>query len=388
MIDWKIFNKEISRRQFCRMCFNLGVGLAVSPLILDLFNKNVEADEGGIGFINKKEAMYYEKIDEKTIQCHLCSRNCVLSDGMTGFCRVRAPQGGKHYSLVYANPTAVHVDPIEKKPLFHFLPATTAFSIATAGCNFRCKYCQNWQISQFSPEETNNYYLPPQGVVDKAVEYKCRTIAYTYTEPSVFYEYMLDTAKLAKIRGIKNMYHSNGSLNPEPAEELSLYLDAADIDLKAFDQEFYGSVCEGYLETVLNTLKILRKNNVWVEITTLVVPTLNDDMGRIKQMCIWIKENLGEDTPLHFSRFHPQYKLMNLPATPVSTLEKAREVAMVTGLNFVYIGNVPGHLAESTYCPRCKKPVIRRVGYAILEINLDSQGRSKCCNYSIAGVWS
>jgi pyruvate formate lyase activating enzyme len=306
---------------------------------------------------------------------------------MKGFCRARAPQDGVHYSLVYANPTAVHGDPIEKKPLFHFLPATTAFSIATAGCNFRCKYCQNWQISQFSPQETDNYYLLPQDVVKQAIGYKCPTVAYTYTEPSIFYEYMLDTAKLAKIQGLRNMYHSNGSLNPEPVGQLALYLDAADIDLKGFNQDFYSNVCEGYLETILNTLKILKKNNVWIEITNLVVPTLNDEMSEIKDMCAWINDNLGKDTPLHFSRFTPQYKLTNLPATPVSTLEKAREVAMNAGLNFVYIGNLPGHLAESTYCPKCKKPVIRRVGYTILEINLDSQGKSKCCNYPIAGVW-
>ncbi|MDD5005043.1 MAG: AmmeMemoRadiSam system radical SAM enzyme [Candidatus Omnitrophica bacterium] len=389
-MKWNLFNKQMSRRQFCKLCLYSGATMAVSPLIMDLFNTSVQANENnaGMGFINTKEAMYYEKIDEKTIQCHLCPRNCVLSDGMRGFCRAREPKGGKHYSLVYGNPTAVHVDPIEKKPLFHFLPATTAFSIATAGCNFRCKYCQNWQISQYGPEETVNDYMPPEDVARQAKSYNCPTIAYTYTEPSIFYEYMLDTAKIAKIQGIRNMYHSNGSLNPEPAEELSLYLDAADIDLKGFTQEFYSSVCEGYLEAVLNTLKILKKNKVWLEITNLVIPTLNDDFGEIREMCVWIKENLGPDTPVHFSRFVPQYKLTNLYATPVSTIEKAREIAMAAGLNFVYIGNVPGNLAESTYCPKCKKPVIRRVGYAVLEINLDSQGRSKCCGYPIPGVWS
>jgi len=389
-MKWDMSSKELSRRDFCRLCIYCGVGLVASPLLMDLFKADVEAREekGGVGFINRREAMFYKKLDEKTIQCTLCPRNCILSDGMLGFCRVRQPKDGKHYSLVYGNPTAVHVDPIEKKPLFHFLPATSAFSIATAGCNFRCKFCQNWQISQSSPEETTNYYLPPEDVVKKAIEYKCPTIAYTYTEPSVFYEYMLDTAKIAKIYGVKNMYHSNGSLNPEPAEEISLYLDAADIDLKGFDQEFYSKACEGHLDTVLNTLKILKKNGVWIEITNLVIPTLNDDLGKIKEMSIWIKDNLGPDTPIHFARFHPQYKLRNLHSTPVSTLEGAREIAMDIGLNYVYVGNVPGHMAESTYCPKCNKPVIRRVGYTILEINLDSQGRSKCCNYPIAGVWS
>lgn len=389
-MDCNFLDRRLSRREFFKTCVKCAAGLTVAPVLLDLFRLNAEAQQQneGIGFINKKEALFYKKIDEKTIQCMLCSRNCVLSDGMWGFCKARKPQGGKHYSLVYGNPTAVHVDPIEKKPLFHFLPATTAFSIATAGCNFRCKYCQNWQISQFSPGETINIYLPPGEVVKNAKENNCQTIAYTYTEPSIFYEYMLDTAKLAKIEGVKNMYHSNGSLNPEPAEELALYLDAADIDLKGFTQEFYSEVTEGYLETVLNTLKILKRKNVWLEITTLIVPTLNDDLAKIKEMAIWIKENLGTDTPIHFSRFQPQYKLTNLYPTPVSTLEKAREVSMSVGLNYVYIGNVPGHLAESTFCPKCKKPVIRRVGYSILEINLDSHGKSKCCQYPIAGVWS
>lgn len=386
----KTFGKKLSRREFCRLCVYLGAGLAASPLLANLFKKNAFAQErkGGTGFIDLKEAMFYEKIDGRTVKCTLCPRNCVLTDGMLGFCRARRPSNGKHYSLVYGNPTAIHVDPIEKKPLFHFLPSTNAFSIATAGCNFRCKYCQNWQISQFSPEETRNYFLPPEEVVKKSLEYKCPTIAYTYTEPAIFYEYMLDASKIAKNHGLRNMFHSNGSLNAEPAEELADYLDGANIDLKGFTQEFYSKISEGYLETVLNTLKILRKKGVWVEITTLVVPTFNDDLNELREMSIWVKENLGPDTPIHFSRFHPQYKLRNLSSTPVSTLEKAREIAMGVGLNYIYIGNVPGHVAESTYCPKCKKAVILRRGYSILEINLKSQGRCKYCDNPIAGVWS
>lgn len=384
------FNKKISRNKFCKLCLYCGLGLAASPSLIDLFKVQAQAEEekGGIGFINKREAMFYEKRGDKTIQCHLCPRNCVLSDGMKGFCRAREPKDGKHYSLVYGNPASVNIDPMEKKPLFHFLPATTAFSIATAGCNFRCKFCQNWQISQSPPDETVNYYLPPEAVVNKAIENQCQTIAYTYSEPSIFYEYMYDTSKIAKIKGVRNIYHSNGSLNPQPVEEIANYLDAANIDLKGFTQEFYSKIPEGYLETVLNTLKILRRKGVWVEITNLVIPTLNDDLANIKEMAVWIKENLGPDTPLHFSRFHPQYKLINLPPTPVSALEKARDVAMSVGLNFVYIGNVQGHLGESTYCPKCKKAVIRRVGYTVLEINLDDKGISKCCGQKIPGVWA
>lgn len=384
----KIGFKKISRRKFCKICFLSGASLAVSPLLIDLLKSSAQAAEkkGGLGFINPREAMFYTKLDKKTIQCQLCPRYCTLKNGMRGICRAREPRDGKHYSLVYANPTAIHIDPIEKKPLFHFLPATSAFSIATAGCNFRCKYCQNWEISQFKPEETVNHYLPPEEVVKKAIQYNCLTIAYTYTEPSIFYEYMLDTAKIAKIKGVKNIYHSNGSLNPEPAQQLAVYLDGANIDLKGFSQDFYSEVSQGYLETVLNTLKTLKKNKVHVEITNLLVPPLNDDMVMIKEMCAWIRDELGKDVPLHFSRFHPTYKLKNLTPTPVKTLEEARNIALGEGLEYVYIGNVPGHEAENTYCPKDNKVVIRRIGYRVIENNI-VDGKCKFCGTRIPGVW-
>ena len=383
-----LFKRKLSRRDFCKLCVYSSAGLALSPLLVDWFKKTAFASEkkGGMGFINSKEAMYYEKIDEDTIQCHLCPRNCVLKNGMRGFCRAREPREGKHYSLVYGNPTAVHIDPIEKKPLFHFLPGTTAFSIATAGCNFRCKYCQNWEISQFPPEETFNYYLAPEEIVDKTTSSGCLTIAYTYTEPSIFYEYMLDTAKIAKTKGIRNIYHSNGSLNPEPVEELSLYLDAANIDLKGFTQEFYSKISEGYLDTVLNTLKILKKNRVHVEITNLVIPSYNDDIETVRKMCQWIRDELGGDVPIHFSRFYPTFRLKNVAPTPVKTLEKIRNVALQEGLQYVYIGNVAGHEAESTYCPNDKKVLIKRIGYRIIENNIIN-GKCKFCGKDIPGVW-
>jgi pyruvate formate lyase activating enzyme len=381
--------KRISRREFCKLCLLSGASLIISPTVIGLLKKVAQAAEekGGTGFVNTKEAMFYEKLDKDTIQCHLCPRNCTLKNGMRGFCRVREPRDGKHYTLVYGNPTAVHVDPIEKKPLFHFLPATLAFSIATAGCNFRCKNCQNWQISQFPPEETYNQYLPPKAVVDAAIKSECPTIAYTYTEPTVFYEYMLDTAKIAKAHGIRNIFHSNGSLNPKPAEELALYLDGANIDLKGFTQEFYSKIPEGNLETVLNTIKVLKRNRVHVEITSLVIPSLNDDMNTIKKMCKWIRDEVGKETPLHFSRFYPTYKLKNLSPTPVKTLEDARMVAMQEGLQYVYIGNVAGHEWENTYCPRDGKVLIRRIGYYVLENNVVN-GKCKFCGFDIPGVWS
>jgi len=390
IMEKDFLQSTMSRREFGKWCLRCGLGLAVSPILLDMFKLPAHAavPAGQKGFIGSKEALFYVKLDDKRVQCQLCPRYCTLTDGMRSFCRVREPHQGKLYTHAYGNPASANpYDPIEKKPLFHFLPATTTFSIATAGCNFRCKCCQNWQISQVPPEETNNYALAPEEVVAQAFQYRCPTIAYTYSEPSIFYEYMLDTAKIARAKGLRNIYHSNGSLNAQPAEELAQYLDAANIDLKGFTQEFYSEIPEGFLDTVLETLKILRRKGVWLEITTLVIPTFNDDKKQIQAMAQWIHDNLGADTPLHFSRFFPLHRLKNISPTPVSTLEMARATATDAGLHYVYIGNVPGHAAESTYCPQCKKPVIRRQGYSIIEKNIDAAGRSRCCNYPIAGVW-
>ncbi len=382
--------KKIDRREFCKICFLGGVALSVSPLVIDLMKQMSWADSFSRkkGFINRKEAMFYKKIDKETVQCLLCPRNCTIRNGMRSFCQVReADKEGKLYSLVYGNPTAVHIDPIEKKPLFHFLPGTMAFSIATAGCNYQCSCCQNWEISQFPPEETVNYYLPPEKTVQLAIEYKCPTIAYTYTEPSVFYEYMLDTAKIAHKHGVKNIYHSNGSLNPQPAKELAKYLDGANIDLKGFTQEFYSKMSRGHLNTVLETMKILKANHVHLEITNLLIPFHNDDPETVKKMCVWIRDNLGKDVPLHFARFYPTYKLKNVPPTPVSKLEKMYKIARDVGLDYVFIGNVPGHKAESTYCPKDGKILIKRVGYKILENNIVN-GKCKFCGEKISGVWN
>ena len=375
-------HRKVYRKLFCKICLVGGIAfLSISPLV---YAEPLVPEKG---FINRKEAMFYEKLDEETVQCHLCPKNCTLRNGMRGFCKVREAEGGKLYSLVYGNPTAVHIDPIEKKPLFHFLPGTMAFSIATAGCNYRCKCCQNWQISQFPPEETVNYYLPPEEVVKLAIKHKCSTIAYTYTEPSVFYEYMLDTAKIAHKHGLKNMYHSNGSLNPEPLKKLVKYLDGANIDLKGFTQEFYSDMAKGHLNTVLETLKILKANKVHLEITNLLIPSYNDDPKIVKKMCEWIRDNLGKDVPIHFSRFYPTYKLKNVAPTPVSKLEKAYKIARDVGLEYVFIGNVPGHKAESTYCPKCGKVLIKRHGYEILENNIVNE-KCKFCKEKIPGVWN
>ncbi len=333
-----------------------------------------------------KEALFYQKLENKVVQCHLCPRNCVIPPGKRGFCGVRENREGTLYTLSYGKTVAIHIDPIEKKPLFHFLPGTTALSVATAGCNLRCKFCQNWEISQKRPEEVSYTYVEPQDLVRYARQDGSPTIAYTYTEPTIFYEYMLDTAKLARQEGIKNIMHSDGYINPEPLKELAPYLDAANIDLKGFSDEYYVKLSEGTLEPVLESLKILKRAGVWLEITNLVLPGYNDDPQEIKKMCLWIKDNLGADTPLHFSRFQPMYKLVALNPTPVETLEKARQIALDCGLKYVYIGNVAGNPAENTYCPRCGKIVIKRAGYMITEVNL-VDGKCKFCGEEIKGVW-
>ncbi len=325
-----------------------------------------------------KEALFYEKLANKIVQCHICPRNCIISSGKRGFCGVRENREGTLYTLSYGKLVAIHVDPIEKKPFFHFLPGTSAFSIATAGCNLRCKFCQNWGISQAKTEEIEYVYFAPQDLVNKAKASGAPTIAYTYTEPNIFYEYMLETAKLAKKEGLRNVMHSNGYVNEEPLRQLAKYLDAANIDLKGFSDEFYSKLTEGTLETVLKSLKVLKEEGVQVEITNLILSGFNDDLGMIRKMCLWIKENLGADTPLHFSRAFPMYKLTQLNPTPIETLEEARSIALESGLRYVYIGNVGGHPAENTYCPKCGKIAIERRGYFIVQNNIvDGKCRSR-----------
>jgi pyruvate formate lyase activating enzyme len=322
----------------------------------------------------------------KTVQCELCPNGCILENGQHSRCRARTNRDGKLYSIVYGKPCAVHIDPIEKKPFFHFLPGTTAFSIATAGCVLSCKFCQNWQISQAKPEDTDTYDLPPDKVVKSAIRYESKSITYTYTEPTVFYEYMYDTAVLAKKSGIRNTMHSCGYINEKPLRRLARYLNAADIDLKSFTEDFYNRICGGSLKPVLRSLVVLKEEAIWLEVTNLVIPTLNDNIKTIAEMSRWMVKNLGADVPLHFSRFFPNYKLNNLPPTPVETLTDARKAAMDAGLKFVYIGNIR-HEAESTFCPHCKKLLIERIGYFVKQNNI-SNGKCRFCGTPIPGVWS
>jgi len=336
--------------------------------------------------LSKVEAKYYEKLKHKEIRCKLCPRECLVGDKERGYCGVRENQEGVYYTLVHSIVCSANVDPIEKKPFFHFLPATTAFSIATAGCNMNCKYCQNWQISQVRPEQVDNYHLPPELVADYAEQKGCRSIAYTYSEPIVFYEYMLDCAKEGKKRGIKSAVITAGYINHDPLVELCKEVDAIKIDFKGFTEEFYKNICRSELKPVMDRLVDLAKIGIWFELVYLMVPTLNDDMKDIKRMCRWIFKDLGPNVPLHFSRFHPTYLLKNLPPTPVSSLERARETALEAGLRYVYIGNVFGHEAENTYCPNCKNKIVGRNGYIITQINIKDK-RCKFCGEIIPGVW-
>ncbi|MBD3204658.1 AmmeMemoRadiSam system radical SAM enzyme [Candidatus Woesearchaeota archaeon] len=331
-----------------------------------------------------KESKFYKTINNSA-RCLLCPHGCILKHGETGGCRARINKDNKLYSIVYGNPCAVHVDPIEKKPLFHFLPESRALSIATAGCNFTCKNCQNWTISQSSPQHTENIDFMPEKVVRNALSYNCQTIAYTYSEPSVFYEYMYDTSKLAHENKIKNLYISNGYINEEPLRELCKVIDAANIDLKGFDKNNVLSLTGGDYNHVLRTLKILKQEGVWLEITNLIVPGYTDDLDKIREMSAWISDNLGGDVPIHFSRFSPQYKLKHLLPTPVKTLEKAREIALSFGIKHVYIGNVLGKDYENTYCSKGHL-CIERKGFSVTKFNLE-EGKCSKCGEKIAGIW-
>lgn len=377
----------MDRRDFLRCSLAGCGGLLLSGDIYGLNTSPSPLLSGQSAQLSRVEARYYEKLPDREIKCNLCPRFCKLGDKERGFCGVRENQNGKYYTLVYGKVASLNIDPIEKKPFFHFLPGSEAFSLATAGCNLSCKFCQNWEISQMRPEQVRNIHLPPEAVVETAEKYNCPVIAYTYSEPVIFYEFMYDTAVMARRKGIKNVVVSAGYINPEPLADLMKVVEAIKIDLKAFTQDFYTNYVRGELQPVLNTIKQIAKSKVWLEIVYLVIPTLNDNPEDIRKMCRWLKEEIGPDYPLHFSRFHPMYLIKNLPPTPVSTLEKLREIALTEGLHYVYLGNVPGHPGENTYCPNCGKVIIERYGYSIKKKAL-SGNKCQYCGQVIAGVWS
>jgi len=321
------------------------------------------------------------------VKCELCPHGCVLSEGQRGICRVRGNYGGKLYTVAYGNPCAVNVDPIEKKPFFHFYPAQQAFSLATAGCSLRCQYCQNWQISQSAPEDTENMDLPPEQIAAVCRQNDVSIVAYTYSEPMAYYEYMLDSATLTHEAGLLNVVISSGHVNPTPLRRLCEVVDAIKIDLKGFDADFYRTVCGAELDNILRTIQIIAATDVHLEIVNLVVPTLNDDLDQLQAMADWLLANVGPDVPVHFSRFMPQYRLQNLPQTPTETLEAARNIALETGLRFVYLGNVPGHEGNNTYCPNCGNLLIERNGFWVVAYHLTEAGHCEYCDTPIPGIW-
>jgi pyruvate formate lyase activating enzyme len=338
----------------------------------------------GVGL---KEAMFYHRLEGGDVKCDLCNHRCLVRNNGKGVCHVRENRNGVLYTLVYGKLISRAVDPVEKKPLFHFYPGSSAYSIATVGCNFRCLNCQNYEISQM-PRETGRIVgedVTPESVVEDAKLYRCKSIAYTYTEPTVFYEFAYDVARLASKEGVKNVFVTNGYITEEALKEIRPYLDAANIDLKGFSDEFYRKNCGARLDLVLDTIRSYKKMGIWIELTTLLIPTLNDDEAQLKAIADFIV-NLDPGIPWHVSRFYPMYKLMDLPETPMKSLEAARRIGIQAGLRYVYQGNVPGSEGENTYCHRCGELLIHRYGYRILEYKIKN-GQCPRCGVKIDGVW-
>jgi len=321
------------------------------------------------------------------VQCTLCPHECVLRDYEVGLCRVRVNRDGTLFSLVHGKPCAVHVDPIEKKPMFHLLPGTGSWSLATAGCNLACRFCQNWEISQARPEETRNLDFPPERVVREALAAGCRSVAYTYSEPTVFFEYLVDTARVARRAGLRNVWVTAGYINPEPLRELAAVVDAANIDVKSMREQYYRDICGARLQPVLDAVRLAVGLGMLVEVTYLVVPTLNDTMEEIRDLARWMREDLGPDVPLHLSRFFPMYRLQRLPPTPLDTLARAHDVARAEGLHYVYTGNVPHDDRSTTFCPQCGGRLVERRGFTTVAMRV-RDGACPDCGRAIHGIWS
>ena len=334
-----------------------------------------------------KEARFYNKAEDLSVNCYLCNHRCHIQEGKKGVCAVRQNMNGVLYTLVYGNPIAQHIDPIEKKPLFHYYPGSQSFSIATVGCNFRCLHCQNSDISQ-SPRESHilsHQIFPPEQIVQAAKKSRCQSISYTYTEPTIYFEYAFDCSVLAKKEGIGNVFVTNGYTTPEALQSIQPYLDAANIDLKSFRDDFYRRVCGARLQPTLDSIRAYKKLGIWIELTTLIIPGHNDTEEELRDIARFIRE-LGVDTPWHVTAFYPTYKLTDQPRTPAAVLKKAREIGLSEGLRYVYTGNVPGDEGENTYCYQCGKTLIKRIGFTIQKNTIRD---SKCyaCGAKIDGVW-
>ena len=339
------------------------------------------------GFARPVPSRWFSQLDNARVRCELCPKRCELAAGERSICRVRENRGGVGYTLAYGNPALIQEDPIERKPFFHVLPGSRALSISTAGCNLECKFCEAWDMALVAPEEVYAYDMPPERVIAHARAANVRSISYAFGEPVVFYEYMAAVATLAREAGLLNLMHTAGYIQPEPLREISGKLDAVNVDLKGFDPAFYREVVGGELEPVLETLRLLRDAGVHIEVTNIVIPTLNDDMEMVGAMCRWIAEELGTSVPIHFARLYPLYKLSNLPQTPVSTLDRARRTALRAGLEYVYVARVTGHEGENTFCPNCGKVVVNRIGFVVDEVHLEN-GRCRYCGSDIPGRWA
>ena len=327
------------------------------------------------------EALLYEPLKDGGVQCRLCNHYCVIKDGRRGICNVRENQEGMLHTLVYDNVIACHVDPIEKKPLFHFYPGSLAYSLGTVGCNFRCRFCQNADIAQMATDHDGRIIgksMTPEDIVMGAIQSGCKSIAYTYTEPTVFFELAHATATAAHNRGIKNIFVTNGYMSSEALDMIHPVLDAANVDLKAFSDDFYKTQCSARLTPVLETLKKMKALGVFVEVTTLIIPGLNDDPAELKDLARFIVTDLGDDTPWHVSRFHPTYRLTDRPPTPVNTLLRARDIGMAAGLKYVYTGNIPGQDGEDTLCYGCGETVIKRLGFTVMKNRIKNNGCPAC----------
>ncbi len=332
----------------------------------------------------RKEAYLYNKIEDNRVKCLLCNHNCLIADSEYGFCRVRKNEKGFLYSDVYAEPVALNVDPIEKKPLYHFYPGSLSYSVATIGCNFRCKFCQNWQISQVSKENFKlKKTVSPEDIVSYARENKCSSISYTYTEPTVFFEYAYDIAKIARRDGVYNIFVTNGYMSIEAIDMIAPYLDAANIDLKSFSDDFYVKNCKAHLNPVLDSIRYMKERGIWIEITTLIIPGENDSSEELTQIAEFIA-SVGVETPWHISRFHPNYKYLEAKPTPIETLKKAEEIAKDKGLRYVYLGNVLE--GNDSFCYNCDKLLIERSGFDVRVNNLDG-GSCPYCGVSIDGLF-
>lgn len=335
----------------------------------------------------KKEALYWQKMEDGNVLCLLCPRHCKLREGQHGACFVRSAEKGRLIANTYGSSGGFAVDPIEKKPLYHFLPGTSVLSFGAIGCNLRCLFCQNWTISRSENLDELLTNVPPEEVVRMAKKMGCPSVAFTYNEPIIAFEYVVDCARACRKNGIKTVAVTAGYIEPEPGKEFFAVMDAANVDLKGFTEEFYNRLCGVKLQPILDTIKLIKKQTkTWLELTTLLIPGENDSEEEVDRLSKWIITELGPDVPLHFSAFHPDYKMDDHQPTPVSTLTMARKVALANGLRYVYTGNVRDVVGGTTFCPACKKPVIERDGFYVTG-NLVKNGHCSQCHAPIAGVF-